>query len=398
MYHLLFTIYHLLFTICHLLSPPRGGVRGGLLFLLSLTACVGGGNSPSTTAQGADIQMQYAGLITMKQCPGYIYAQIRNPWDSAAVLHSYILVPRDAPEPTGNLPQGDIVRIPLKNSVVYTMVHCGLIDELGAYDQIKGVCDLRYIDIPKVQADAKTGKLKNLGEGLNPNIEAIINMSPDAILLSPFQNDGGYGRLSKLGIPIVECADYMETSALGRAEWMKFFGLLYGREQTADSLFRQVVCRYDSLKQLAATAKEHPTVVTDLKYGAAWYVPAGGSTTGQMLADAAADYIFKDYPESGNLTLAPETVFDRAAEAQYWIIRYNQATDKTYDELSLEYTNYAQMAAFRNHNIYACNTARIPFYKEAPFHPDLLLRDFILILHPDILKGEKTRYYKKMKE
>jgi iron complex transport system substrate-binding protein len=341
--------------------------------------------------------MQYADLLTMKQCDGYVYAEIRNPWDTTAILHSYILIPKEAPQPK-QLPKGDVVRIPLSNSIVYTLVHCGLIDELGAYNQIKGVCDLRYIDIPKVQADAQSGKLKDLGEGLNPNIEGIISMSPDAILLSPFQNDGGYGRLGKLGIPIVECADYMETSALGRAEWMKFYGLLYGREHTADSLFRQIVCRYDSLKALAATAKTHPTVVTDMKYGAAWYVPAGGSTTGRLLADAGADYIFKDSPESGNLTLAPETVFDRAAEAEYWIIRYNQQTDKTYGELSQEYTNYSRMAAFRHRNIYACNTAHISFYKEAPFHPDLLLKDFILIFHPDILKGEKTRYYKKLKE
>ncbi|MBQ9640463.1 MAG: ABC transporter substrate-binding protein [Bacteroidaceae bacterium] len=361
----------------------------------AILASCGGGNAVSVSAEGEEVELVYADLLSMRQCAGYVYAEVRNPWDSGAVLHSYVLVERDRPLPAG-LPKGDVVRIPLRRSVVYTLVHMGLIEELGAYDQVAGVCDLRYMDIPRVQADVRAGRLRDLGEGLNPNIEGFIDMEPDAVLLSPFQNDGGYGRLGKLGIPIVECADYMETSALGRAEWMKFYGLLYGKETEADSLFRGIVCRYEALKQLAAGQKERPTVVTDLKYGAMWYVPAGGSTTGGLLSDAGADYVFKDWTGSGNLTLAPETVFDQAADAQFWLIRYNQRTSKTYDELAQEYTNYRKMAAFRNRNIYACNTEDIPFYKEAPFHPDLLLRDFIKIFHPEVLRGDSLRYYKKM--
>ena len=359
-----------------------------------LTAC-GGGNALATDAAGEEIEVQYASLLTLRRGEGYVYAQIRNPWDSTAILHSYVLIDKEAELPK-DLPKGDIVRTPLTNSVVYTMVHCGLIDELGAYQRIKGVCDLRYIEIDKVQRDVRQGKIRDLGEGLNPNIEDVIDMSPDAILLSPFQNDGGYGRLGKLGIPIIECADYMETSALGRAEWMKFYGMLYGREDFADSLFSQIVLRYDSLRHMAATAKERPTVVTDLKYGAIWYVPGGNSTTGHLLADAGADYIFKDTPESGNLSLAPETVFDHAVNAEFWLIRYNQATEKTYDELAQEYANYANLSAFRNRNIYACNTELTAFYREAPFHPDLLLKDYIKIFHPDLLKSHKNRYYKKL--
>ena len=359
-----------------------------------LTAC-GGGHAIAVDAEGEELEMQYASLLTLRQCDGYVYVQIRNPWDSTAVLHSYVLVDREEELPK-RLPQGDVVRTPLENSVVYTMVHCGLIDELGAFEGIRGVCDLRYNDIDKVRNGVRNGRIRDLGEGLNPNVEDIIDMEPDAILLSPFQNDGGYGRLGKLGIPIVECADYMETSALGRAEWMKFYGRLYGRGDFADSLFNQVALRYDSLRRMAATVEERPTVVTDLKYGAVWYVPGGNSTTGHLLVDAGADYVFKETPESGNLALAPEAVFDRAIDAQFWLIRYNQATEKTYDELAQEYANYANLRAFQHRNVYACNTESTPFYREAPFHPDRLLKDYIEIFHPGLLKGHKNRYYKKI--
>jgi len=364
--------------------------------LAILTSC-GGGRAGFSAQAGEEIPLEYADLLSLTQCDGYTYAQIRNPWDTTAVLHAYILVGRDQPLPRP-LPRGDVVRIPLQRSVVNTLVHCALVDELGAYGQIKGVCDLPYISIDKIQQAVLDGQIQDLGEGLNPNIERLIELAPDAILLSPFQNDGGYGRLSKLGIPVIECADYMETSALGRAEWIRFYGLLYGREEQARAIFDGVARRYNALSRLAASAPDRPTVVTDLKYGSAWYVPGGNSTTGRLLADAGGDYVFKETAENGSIALDPEVVFDRAIDADIWVIRYNQATDKTYDELAREYANYARMSAFRRRSVYACNTERVPFYSQVPFHPDLLLADFIKILHPALLADQPLRYYQRMEK
>lgn len=98
-------------------------------------------------------------------------------------------------------------------------------------------------------------------------------------MLSPFENSGGYGRVGKLGVPVIECADYMETSPLGRAEWLRFYGLLVGQEQRGDSLFAQIEKEYLALKDLAAQATSRPTVLSDLKYGSAWYIAGGQSTT-----------------------------------------------------------------------------------------------------------------------
>jgi len=365
-----------------------------LLVTLLLCACNGKRNT-SDTAEGVSVEMQYADLLTLRQCDGYVYAQIRNPWDSAGVLHSYVLVDKDIQLPDG-LPEGDIIRTPLANSVVYTSVHCSLVDEIGAYTAIKGVCDLTYIDIDKLQADVTSGKIINLGESTSPNIEAIIDLSPDAVLLSPFQNSGSYGRLGKLGIPIIECADYMETSALGRAEWVKFYGLLFGQTAAADSLFAEVETEYNALKSLAQKAAHKPTVITDLKFGAMWYVPGGNSTMGRVLADAASDYIFKDRTESGSVPMDPEVVFDAAIDAECWVMKYSQASDKTYAEIAQDYSNYSKIRAFREKNIYACNTTSVPFYEETPFHPNRLLKDYVKIFHPELLPDYELRYYKKL--
>lgn len=108
---------------------------------------------------------------------------------------------------------------------------------------------------------------------MNPDIEKVIDMHPDGILLSPYENSGGYGRIEKLNIPILECADYMETSALGRAEWVRFYGLLFGKEAEADSLFAGVEEAYLSLRNQVKDITPKPTVITELKTGGTWYVP-----------------------------------------------------------------------------------------------------------------------------
>lgn len=366
-----------------------------LISLACLLASCKQGATDHAPEEGDTIKLNYAELLTLTDHEDYVLAQIRDPWNEGNILHTYILINKEQDTPKA-LPEGDILRIPLQSSAVYTSVHCSLVDELGAYSAIKGVCDLQYIDIDRLQSDVKAGKIADLGESTNPNIEAIIDLSPDAILLSPFQNSGGYGRLSKLGIPLIECADYMETSALGRAEWMKFYALLFGCEESGARLFKAVETEYNRLKTLALQTSKRPTVITDFKFGNSWYVPGGRSTVGRLLADAGTDYVFRHREESGSVPLDPEVVFDASIDAEYWVVKYNQATDKTYAEVAQDYSNYSKMAAFKNHNIYACNTGRVPFYEETPFHPDRLLKDYVKIFHPDLLPDYKLRYFKKM--
>lgn len=362
-----------------------------LFSLLLLASCAGGS---SVSFEETTVETRYAQLLRLTEGEGYVCAEVVNPWDTTKVLHRYILVERDAKMPD-HLPEGDVVRVPLTNIAVASAVHCSLIDQLGGYASIGGVCDLQYINMPKVQSDYRQGRIKNVGDSMNPNVEAVIDMQPDAILLSPFQNSGSYGKLGKLNIPVIECADYMETGPLARAEWMRFYGMLVGCAAKADSLFADVEKRYNDLKDRVGQLPKdkRPTVAVDVKYGSVWYVPGGQSTIGRLLADAGAAYVYGDTKESGSLEFSPETVFERSADADFWVLRYSQATPKTYDELAADYANNANMRAFREHRVFGCNNATSRFYEETPFHPDLLLSDFISIFHPDLLPSYQRRYF-----
>lgn len=364
--------------------------------VLFLSACGGGGRTFSSSTE-EDISLHYAENLKLIRGEGYIEARLRNPWDTTSTLHTYILVDKNAEVPQ-HIPDGTLVRTPLENALVYTAVHCSLIKELEAVGSIGGVCELQYIKVPEVIEGCRNGSIVDAGDGMNPDIEKIIDLHPDALMLSPFENSGGHGRVDKLDIPIIECADYMETSPLGRAEWMRFYGMLFGREAQADSLFAVVEEKYSELKQMVTDANpEKPTLITDLKSGSAWYVPGGKSTMGQLYADAGAQYVFIDRNVSSSIPLSFETVFERGQDAQLWLVKYNQPQDMTYEQMERDYAPYAGFRAFKERHIYGCNTAYVPFYEDFPFHPDLVLKDMIKIFHPDMLPDYEPKYYTPLK-
>lgn len=370
-----------------------------ILVVLLLTACGGRSKTASAPTGGEEeITLRYATNLSLSQAEDYTVARLRNPWDTTRTLHTYVLVDRNRPLPR-NLPEGStVVRTPLQKAVVYSSVHCSLLQQIGATASIGGVCDLQYIKLPAIQEGCRNGSIVDAGNGMNPDIERIIDLHPDAILLSPFENSGGYGRIGKLNIPIVECADYMETSAMGRAEWMRFYGLLFGQAERADSLFREVERDYCELRDRVRCLSYAPTVISELKNGQAWYVPGGRSTMARLYADAGAHYVFADDAHSGSVPLAFEAVFERGENADFWLIKYNQAADKTYRELARDYAPYTGFRAYRERNIYGCNTNRIPFYEDSPFRPDLLLKDLVKIFHPALMEGYELSYFSKLEE
>ena len=364
--------------------------------VLLLSAC-SGGSKTSSAIHGEIIPLKYAENLKLIKGEGYTEAVLRNPWDTTSILRTYILVDKDKEVPD-HLPEGTLVRTPLSKALVYTATHCNLIHELGAVKSIGGICEIQYIKVPEIVEGCQNGTIVNAGEGTNPDIEKIIDLHPDALLLSPLVNRGGHGQVEKLKIPIIECADYMETSALGSAEWIRFYGLLFGREALADSIFAEVEKNYNEWKALATAQPVKPRLMCEVKSGSAWYVSGGRSTTGKLYADAGADYVFASYPNAGGVPLSFETVFDKAQDADVWLMKYNHPTDKTYQSLQEDYAPYANFKAFKNKNIYYCNTAYRPYYEDFPFHPDRVLKDLIKIFHPSLLPEHELKYFSKLAE
>ncbi len=419
-------------------------IFGALLALLVLTACQGGKTTAGEAEEGDTLKMKYAKLLTIvkhgekgtaslnndAEDADYQYAEVNvaNPWKAGTLLHRYILIPKgkEGDETVARLAlqrtsgmgcTTDTVRTPVERSAVFIAPHCQLIYEMGCQQAIRGVCDLDYINIPDVKKRAALSRntaagktsagnsIVDCGSSMAPDIERIIALKPEAILLSPFENSGGYGKLDKLHVPIIEAADYMESSPLGRAEWMKFYGMLFGNEEgksngisgscepKADSLFAKIEKEYLKLKAEAAGYPKGLSILTERKTGNVWYVPGGQSTIGILLKDANARYIFEDDQHSGSLAMSPEQILAKGKQVDVWAFKYFGGAPLSQAQLLQEYDGYKALAAFSRGNIYQVDTSTVPYFELTSFHPELLLREFIILAHGE--RFGKLRFYKK---
>lgn len=416
----------------------------GATAALLMAACQGGKTAAADAEAGDTLEMKYAKLLTIvKHGDGeessvaaegidYQYAEaiIANPWKAGTMLHRYILIPKGKEgdktvamlakrRSTGARCTTDTVRTPVERSAVFIAPHCQLMYELGCQQTIRGVCDLDYINIPDVKKRAALSgntsaqnPIVDCGSSMAPDIERIIALKPEAILLSPFENSGGYGKLDKLHIPIIEAADYMESSPLGRAEWMKFYGMLFGNEEgrvkreegksngisgscepKADSLFAKIEKEYLKLKAEAAGYPKGLSILTERKTGNVWYVPGGQSTIGILLKDANARYIFEDDQHSGSLAMSPEQILAKGKQVDVWAFKYFGGAPLSQAQLLQEYDGYKALAAFNRGNIYQVDTSTVPYFELTSFHPELLLREFVILAHGE--RFGKLRFYKK---
>ena len=369
-----------------------------LLFIAGIAGLLAGcGSRPDSDPNaGKAYPLAYARGFTVEQHDDYVRVDIRNPWDTTKLLRTYLLVPDSLPVPD-RLPKGTLVRTPVKRIVAYASAHCGMLEVIGAGELLAGVCEPRYVNLDFVRKGIADGTMVDVGEAFSPNIEKIIELEPDIIIATPIENMG-YGQVEKIGVPLIEATEYLETTPLGRTEWIRFFGLLCGREAEADSVFRSTEQAYHEVRAIAAGVADRPVVLTEYKIGQVWYVPGGGSFMAHLYRDAGADYPWSDEKTPGSLTLSVEAVMERGVDADVWVMKYNRPGDMTYAELESDYPGYARFAPFKNKRIFACNTGRTPYYDEVPVYPDRVLKDLVWVFHPELLPGYEPRYFHRMPE
>lgn len=363
--------------------------------VLIVAGCNSRGNS--TTSPDDNI-MRYSRNITIEDKTDYSIAKIRNPWDTTKLLASYYLVSRDNEVPAEiRNGAGRIVRVPLKDVVIYSNIYISLLSELGHPDIVKGVCDADYMTDSIVLKNIKKGLIADCGLSTAPNIEKIMMVNPEAIILSPMDNANGHGKLDNIGITLIEGAEYTEETPLARAEWMRFFGRLVGEKEKSDSLFNEVEKEYLRLMRLAREASGHPTVIFDGIYGNQWNVPTSRSVSGALIRDAGGINIFADYDNVGSAHLSPEEVIFKGADADFWLVRYYNSKDYSLSDWLAINKSYSKFKPVRTGKIYGSNTSVSGIFDDAAFHPQWILADMVSLLHPELEIEPPKRYFNQLK-
>lgn len=362
-----------------------------ILSLYFLDSCQNG----KTSIAGEHSEPNFARGFDIKKNKQYTLVHVYDPWKEGRVLHTYVLVPKKKARPSG-LPAGTIVEVPVDKIACWSSVDAYLLYLLGDSDKIKILYDTRYITRPSLIQGLKSGKFADGGNSTNPDIEKLMDIHPDILILAPFKNQG-YGKLDRTGISIVEDASYMENDPLGRAEWIKFLAAFTGKELKADSIMKDVSEKYLSLKKKTGHVKYRPEVFSEMKFSGIWGVPGGRSYVANLFKDAGADYLWSEDRSAGSLSLNFEQVYDKAGNADYWVIK--NFGEMTYGMLKKEDNRYCAFRAWKERHIIYCNTAVKDYFEEGVMRPDLVLSDLISFFHPELLSPSyKRSYFEFMKD
>lgn len=289
------------------------------------------------------------------------------------------------------------IKTPCKKIAAMSSIYASMFCELGVIDQLAAIDNIDYVNNPDIIAKHGRGELKELSKGPEINLEQTITLQPDILFtfgMGDPQKDVNE-KLLRTKIPVAVSLDHLEESPLARAEWIKFYAAFAGQQKKGDSLFNVVEKNYESLKIIANTASLQPSVFSEIKYAEVWYMPGGKSFMAQLIADAHGQYLWADDGNTGSLPLSFEQVYAKAKDADFWI---NLSGVKTKKELIGFESRYNAFNAFKtgqmyNNNKFTNALGYSTYWETGMIHPDRILSDLILILHPELKSQIKNDLY-----
>ena len=349
------------------------------------------------TQKSDSISVKYAKSFSIDHHGNYVELHVHRPWPGAKKPFRYLVIPRKKlAEITFPKDAYDgVITTPITSLVATSTTHIPALESLNALEKLIGFPDTKYISSMPARELIAMGKIKELGNNDRLNTELVLELRPDLIVGFGIDDQNSpYESFQKAGIPVVYNGDWTEETPLGKAEWIKFFGVLLDKEKEADSLFREIETSYLDIKALALNANTTPTVLSGSLYKDIWYAPAGASWAAQFINDAHADYLYKDVAGTGSLSLSLESVLEKAQSAEYWV---TTAQFTGYKEMQQGNNHYLGIKPFRDKKVHTSGatkgaTGGLLYYELAPQRPDLVLKDLVHIFHPELLP-DHTPYF-----
>jgi iron complex transport system substrate-binding protein len=344
-------------------------------------------------------EVRHAKGFSMQKYDGYSVVKVINPWPNATKNYTYILKEKAGSIPD-SLHQFTTISIPIKTIVVTSTTHIPSLEMLEVENSLVGFPNLDYISSEKVRNRIEQGKIKELGQNQDLNTEVVIDLAPDVVIGYGIDNKNPtLDNLEKSGLTIMLNGDWNEQTPLGKAEWIKLFGVLYGKEKQANSIFLTIEKEYINTIALVQNSETKPSVLAGDIFEGTWYLPKGSSWGAQLIKEAGAAYLWEETQGTGSLALPFEIVFEKAKEADFWITSGQYGTVK---EMQKANPHYNQFSAFKNRKVYSFSNKRgktggILYYELAPNRPDLVLKDLVSIFHPELLPNYSPYFFEQMK-
>ncbi|MDX1543015.1 MAG: ABC transporter substrate-binding protein [Christiangramia sp.] len=371
-----------------------------IFLVLGFLSCKNSKNTDSSEVQkGEEVEIEDAKGFSIIKFENYSILKVNTPWPEAEDPFIYLLAEKDAEIPE-DLEYDQKVEVPVETIVVTSTTHIPALEALNEEEKLVGFPGLNYISSEKTRKLIDEGEISELGQNENINTEILIDLSPDVVIgFAINASNKSFETIQKTGIPVIYNGDWTEATPLGKAEWIKFFGVLFGKEEKAEEIFNEIRNEYLKAKKLAKTSEKRPTVIAGSMYNDKWYMPYGNSWQAQFIKDANADYLYSDTEGDGSLSLAFESVLEKAEAAEYWV---SSGQFTSYEQLFNETEHYKRFKAVREKKVYSVSLSTgekggITFYELGPQRPDLILKDLISIFHPTLIEDYEPVFYKPLR-
>lgn len=370
-----------------------------LLLFIILISCKEIKESPSIAQDiKSTSEIEFAKGFDISHYKGYKVITLKNAWPGAEKEFKYALIDKGTTLSSPDMYDA-IIEIPIESIVVTSTTHIPSLEMLGINETLIGFPNLDYISSSTTRKRIDQGLVKELGKNEDINTEVLIDINPDLVVgFAVDGNNKSLNTIKKTGIPVVYNGDWTEISPLGKAEWIKFFAAFYNKEKKADSIFSEIKTAYHNAKTLALKAKSTPTVLSGAMYKDVWYLPQGNSWAAQFIADANGNYLWKDTKGTGSFSLNLERILDLGEHAEIWL---GPSYYTNLQQLNEGHSVYQQFDAFKNEQVYnftnkVGETGGLLYFELAPNRPDLVLKDIIKILHPELLPEYKLYFFSKL--
>ena len=343
------------------------------------------------------LDVKYAKGFSIRKDHGATWVTVNHPYQGATSGYQYLLVPRGAPVPE-HAADVQVIETPIETIVCTSTTHIPHLDYLGVTDKLVGFPSTDYISSETARKRIDAGFVKDLGIDKGMNLEVLYTLKPSLVMAYTTAADlGQLKKVREMGLPVVLNGEYLERDPLGRAEWIKFTSLFFGKEKVADSIFAMVEKEYNTTRDLLANVQQKPSVLCGTVYGDAWFMPGGRNYASKLLLDAGNNYLWASDTTNGWLEISFESVYSRAKDADLWIV----GSFDTFEQLKAADQRYSLFKPFETKQVYNYNARKgakggNDFLELGYMRPDLILKDLVKIGHPELLPDHELYFHAKL--
>jgi len=315
----------------------------------------------------------------------------------------YALVQCGTPTPDDLSDDTSVIEVPVDNAITLSTTHTVHMVELGLLDQLVGMDSFLYISSPDVRELIEENALVEVAPNFELNLEILLEAEPGIVTSGDFNPDQ-ITLLQDAGLNVALNTEYLETSALGSAEWLKYTALFFNAEGAASEHFTTIEANYIEIRELTAEIPddERPTVLWNAisPFSDTWGIPGAETSAGQLILDAGGNIAIgnEDSPESVAF-VSLEVVYEGALAADIWITNLFNVT--TIEDLLAIDARYEDFDAVQNGNVWnndndVNENGGNNYYELGVVNPALVLTDLTAIFHPELLPEHEFNFFRPM--